>query len=52
MSFQNFINKIGKSHLIYAQVRKDGKIIESGTHEELMSKGGKYQYLYSLQFRE
>ena len=28
MSFQNFINKIGKSHLIYAQVRKDGKIIE------------------------
>lgn len=28
MSFQNFINKIGRSHLIYAQVRKDGKIIE------------------------
>ena len=36
----------------YICVVEDGKIIESGTHEELMNKGGKYQYLYSLQFRE
>ncbi|WP_295155557.1 ABC transporter ATP-binding protein [uncultured Brachyspira sp.] len=36
----------------YICVVEDGKIIESGTHDELMIKGGKYQYLYSLQFRE
>ncbi len=36
----------------YICVVEDGKIIESGTHEELIKKGGKYQYLYSLQFRE
>ena len=33
-------------------VVENGQIIESGTHEELIKKGGKYQYLYSLQFRE
>ena len=36
----------------YICVIEDGKIIESGTHEELINMGGKYQYLYSLQFRE
>ena len=36
----------------YICVVEDGKIIESGTHEELMKRGGKYQYLYSLQFRD
>ena len=36
----------------YICVIENGKIIESGTHEELMKRGGKYQYLYSLQFRE
>ena len=36
----------------YIYVVENGKIIESGTHEELMKRGGKYQYLYSLQFRE
>lgn len=36
----------------YICVVEDGKIIESGTHEELMKKGRKYQYLYSLQFRD
>ena len=30
----------------------DGKIIERGTHDELISKGGKYKELYALQFRE
>lgn len=29
-----------------------GKIIEQGTHEELMDLGGTYKELYSLQFRE
>lgn len=33
-------------------VVENGNIIESGTHEDLIKKGGKYQYLYSLQFRE
>ena len=33
-------------------VVENGQIIESGTHEELIKKGGKYKYLYSLQFRE
>ena len=36
----------------YICVVENGQIIESGTHEELMKKGGKYQYLYSLQFRD
>lgn len=36
----------------YICVVENGNIIESGTHEELMKRGGKYQYLYSLQFRE
>ncbi len=30
----------------------DGGIIEQGTHEELMKKGGMYRRLYMLQFRE
>ncbi len=30
----------------------DGKILEQGTHEELMRAGGMYRELYSLQFRD
>ncbi|MBE6730583.1 MAG: ABC transporter ATP-binding protein [Ruminococcaceae bacterium] len=33
-------------------VISEGKIIEQGTHEELMALGGTYKNLYSLQFRE
>ena len=32
-------------------VMKDGKIIERGTHDELMSAGGVYADLYGAQFR-
>ncbi|MCI8331457.1 MAG: ABC transporter ATP-binding protein [Clostridiales bacterium] len=31
-------------------VMKDGRIIESGTHEELLEKGGFYHHLYHSQF--
>lgn len=33
-------------------VISEGKIMEQGTHEELMNLGGTYKNLYSLQFRE
>ncbi len=33
-------------------VISEGKITESGTHDELMALGGTYKNLYSLQFRE
>ena len=31
---------------------KDGDIVEQGTHEELMAKGGFYAQLYNSQFEE
>ena len=33
-------------------VLKDGDVIESGNHEELMAKGGFYADLYNSQFAE
>jgi len=30
---------------------KDGKIIEQGTHEELLAQGGFYNKLYNSQFQ-
>ena len=32
-------------------VVSDGKIVEQGTHEELLGKGGLYQRLYEIQFK-
>ena len=31
-------------------VMKDGSVVEQGTHEELLSKGGFYEHLYNAQF--
>jgi len=31
-------------------VLEKGKLVESGSHEELLAKGGRYEYLYSMQF--
>ena len=31
---------------------EDGKILESGTHEELLAKNGAYAKLYRLQFKD
>ncbi|HEY9504315.1 MAG TPA: hypothetical protein VIR01_21940, partial [Pyrinomonadaceae bacterium] len=33
-------------------VMEGGKIIETGTHTELLARGGKYQKLYELQFAD
>ena len=32
-------------------VMDQGQIVETGTHDELLAKGGKYKYLYDIQFR-
>lgn len=33
-------------------VIKEGRIVEQGRHEELLSRGGEYKHLYDQQFRE
>ena len=30
---------------------ENGQIVEQGTHEELLLKGGRYQQLYEMQFK-
>ena len=43
------LNTIKKSHKIY--VIDKGRIVESGTHDELLRANGQYKNLYGIQFR-
>lgn len=43
------LSTIRKADMIY--VLEGGEILESGTHEDLMSKGGRFKQLHDLQFR-
>ena len=44
------LSTIKNSDLIL--VLKDGDVIESGTHQELLDKGGFYAELYNSQFEQ
>ena len=33
-------------------VMENGEIVEQGTHDELLSNGGRYQQLYEMQFQD
>ena len=44
------LSTIKNSDLIL--VMRDGDVIESGTHDELMAKGGFYADLYNSQFEQ
>ena len=44
------LSTIKNSDLIL--VMRDGDVIESGTHDELMAKGGLYAELYNSQFEQ
>lgn len=44
------LSTIKNSNLILAM--RDGDVIESGTHDELMAKGGLYAELYNSQFEQ
>ena len=39
-------------HADVIHVLKDGQIIESGSHTELLEKKGEYKRLYDLQFKD
>ncbi len=39
-------------HADQVLVMDHGRIVERGTHKELLTMGGLYQHLHSMQFRE
>ncbi|RLB09447.1 MAG: ABC transporter ATP-binding protein [Deltaproteobacteria bacterium] len=43
------LNTVVKANRIY--VLEEGRIVEQGTWDELMTKGGRFQFLYELQFK-
>ncbi len=44
------LSTIRSAHRIYAM--RDGRIVEQGSHQELLAAGGVYADLYNLQFRD
>ena len=40
------------AHADVIVVLDQGRIVEQGTHEELLEKGGKYKFLYDIQFED
>ena len=44
------LSTVRNAHVLHVLDR--GKLLESGTHDELIERGGHYAYLYDLQFRE
>ena len=41
-----------RGRLVVGIIMDKGKIIEQGTHTELLEKGGKYKYFHDMQFSE
>jgi len=43
------LSTVRQADMIY--VLDEGRVVEQGTHQELLAKGGLYQHLYEMQFR-
>ncbi len=52
---QRFIVAHRLSTILHADqiiVLEDGKVVESGTHNELIELGNRYKYFYDIQFKK